>query len=126
MECCNQLWQVAPRNYSIRTLAVSALSLSMQFFCPENFFQASQVDPRSYEATGMWRVTSKLHEDARRCSKYFQQVWYELEMSKVCAVTTCCAKIPNNIPLSLNYYSYIARVHTHLDFTDDSLLISSL
>ena len=27
---------------------------------------------------------SKLHEDARRCSKDFQQVWYELEMFKVC------------------------------------------
>ena len=26
----------------------------------------------------------KLHEDARRCSKDFQQVWYELEMFKVC------------------------------------------
>jgi len=25
-----------------------------------------------------------LHEDARRCSKDFQQVWYELEMFKVC------------------------------------------
>ena len=41
---------------------------------------------------GSWRVTSKyevprlfkLHEDARRCSKDFQQVWYELEMFKVC------------------------------------------
>jgi len=27
---------------------------------------------------------SKLHEDARRCFKDFQQVWYELEMFKVC------------------------------------------
>ena len=27
---------------------------------------------------------SKFHEDARRCSKNFQQVWYELEMFKVC------------------------------------------
>ena len=27
---------------------------------------------------------SKWHEDARRCSKDFQQVWYELEMFKVC------------------------------------------
>ena len=27
---------------------------------------------------------SKLHEDGRRCSKEFQQVWYELEMFKVC------------------------------------------
>ena len=27
---------------------------------------------------------SKLHEDARRCSKDFQQVWYELKMFKVC------------------------------------------
>ena len=27
---------------------------------------------------------SKLREDARRCSKDFQQVWYELEMFKVC------------------------------------------
>ena len=27
---------------------------------------------------------SKFHEDARRCSKDFQQVWYELEMFKVC------------------------------------------
>ena len=27
---------------------------------------------------------SKLHEDARSCSKDFQQVWYELEMFKVC------------------------------------------
>ena len=27
---------------------------------------------------------SKLHEDARRCLKDFQQVWYELEMFKVC------------------------------------------
>ena len=27
---------------------------------------------------------SKLHEDARRCSKDFQQFWYELEMFKVC------------------------------------------
>jgi len=25
----------------------------------------------------------KLHEDARSCSKQFQQVWYELEMFKV-------------------------------------------
>ena len=43
---------------------------------------------------GSWRVTSKLmyeisrlsklREDARRCSKDFQQVWYELEMFKVC------------------------------------------
>ena len=27
---------------------------------------------------------SKLHEDDRRCFKNFQQVWYELEMFKVC------------------------------------------
>ena len=27
---------------------------------------------------------SKLHEDARRHFKDFQQVWYELEMFKVC------------------------------------------
>ena len=27
---------------------------------------------------------SKLHEDAQRCLKDFQQVWYELEMFKVC------------------------------------------
>ena len=27
---------------------------------------------------------SKLHKAARRCSKDFQQVWYELEMFKVC------------------------------------------
>ena len=27
---------------------------------------------------------SKLHEDARRCFKDFQQVWYELEIFKVC------------------------------------------
>ena len=33
---------------------------------------------------------SKLHEDARRCSKYFQQVWYELEMFKVCRDDMLC------------------------------------
>ena len=27
---------------------------------------------------------SKLHEDGRRCSKDFQQVWYKLELFKVC------------------------------------------
>ena len=35
---------------------------------------------------------SKLHEDARRCSKDFQQVWYELEMFKVCRDYTTCRR----------------------------------
>ena len=33
---------------------------------------------------------SKLREDARRCSKDFQQVWYELEMFKVCCDDMPC------------------------------------
>ena len=33
---------------------------------------------------------SKLQEDARRCFKYFQQVWYELEMFKVCYNDMLC------------------------------------
>ena len=33
---------------------------------------------------------SKLHEDARRWSKDFQQVWYELEMFKVCRDDVPC------------------------------------
>ena len=39
---------------------------------------------------------SKLHEDARRCSKDFQQVWYELEMFKVCRDDMPC-EVKNNI-----------------------------
>jgi hypothetical protein len=56
---------------------------------------------------GSWRVTSKLrdstliqaklHEDARRCSKDFQQVWYELEMFKVCRDNMPCEVKKNNI-----------------------------
>jgi len=38
---------------------------------------------------------SKLHEDARRCSKDFQQVWYELEMF-MCAATNPC-EVKKNI-----------------------------
>ena len=40
---------------------------------------------------------SKLHEDARRCSKDFQQVWYELEMSKVCRDDMPCEVKKNTI-----------------------------
>ena len=64
---------------------------SMKFFRP--LFQAvAFLLPIFGNVDGSWRVTSKyevprlfkLHEDARRCSKDFQQVWYELEMFKVC------------------------------------------
>ena len=33
---------------------------------------------------------SKLHEDSRRCSKDFQQVWYKLELFKVCCDDMPC------------------------------------
>ena len=36
---------------------------------------------------------SKLHEDARRCSKNFQQVWYKLELLKVCRDDMPCKVI---------------------------------
>ena len=75
---------------------------SMKFFRPQNFFLLPEqfqkllafLIPIFGNVDGSWRVTSKLrdstliqaklHEDARRCSKDFQQVWYELEMFKVC------------------------------------------
>ena len=56
------------------------------------YYEASKVDQflGTLTGRGVSRVNyevprlSKLHEDARRCSKDFQQVWYELEMFKVC------------------------------------------
>jgi len=38
-----------------------------------------------------------LHEDGRRCSKEFQQVWYELEMFKVCR---------DDMPCEVKKYTY--------------------
>ena len=40
---------------------------------------------------------SKLHEDARRSSKDFQQFWYELEMFKVCRDDMPCEVKKNAI-----------------------------
>ena len=42
----------------------------------------------------------KLHEDARRCFKEFQQVWYELEMFKVCRDDMPC-EVKKNTPILL-------------------------
>ena len=72
----------------------------MKFFPPQNFFLLPEQFQKllaflipifgNVTVRGVSRVNyeiprlSKLHEDARRCSKDFQQVWYELEMFKVC------------------------------------------
>ena len=73
-------------------------AVSMKFFRLSKFFLGSRAVPKigsiqflgTLTGRGVSRVNyevprlSKLHEDARRCSKDFQQVWYELEMFKVC------------------------------------------
>jgi len=73
----------------------------MKFFRPQNFFLLPEQFQKllaflkyqfleTLTVRGVSRVNyeiprlSKLHEDAQRCSKDFQQVWYELEMFKVC------------------------------------------
>ena len=72
----------------------------LKFFRQPNFFKLFEqfqklvafLIPIFGNVDGSWRVTvnyevprlSKLHEDARRCSKDLQQVWYELGMFKVC------------------------------------------
>ena len=87
----------------------------MKLFRPPNFFKLFEqfqklvafLLPIFGNVDGSWRVTSKLmyevsrlsklREDARRCSKDFQQVWYELEMFKVCRDDMPCEikKNPN-------------------------------
>ena len=49
---------------------------------------------------------SKLHEDAQRCSKDFQQVWYELEMFTVCRDDMLC-DVKKKVFLGVNsWYSW--------------------
>ena len=72
-----------------------------EIFSSSKFFLGSRAVPKNWwhfyyqflgtlTGHGVSRVNyevprlSKLHEDGRRCSKEFQQVWYELEMFKVC------------------------------------------
>ena len=45
---------------------------------------------------------SKLHEDARMCSKNFQQVGYELEIFKVCCDDMLC-KVKKNTTLLCSF-----------------------
>ena len=87
------------------------LILSMKFFRPlyhTKLFQAFRAVPKigsiftTYQFSGtltgrgVSRVNydvprlSKLHEDARRYFKDFQQVWFELEMFKACRDDMLC------------------------------------
>ena len=55
---------------------------------------------------------SKLHEEARRCSKDFQQVWYKLELFKVCRDDMPC-KVKKILELSCCTSNYTAqKIHT--------------
>ena len=75
----------------------------MKFFRPQNFFLLATSQSQFQKLVhfyyqffetltdrGVSQVNyevprlSKLHEGARRCFKDFQQVWYELEIFKVC------------------------------------------
>ena len=56
---------------------------------------------------------SKLHEDARRCSKDFQQVWYELEMFKVCRDDMPCEVKKNSIE---GFLGGVEKVEKFIEF----------
>ena len=52
---------------------------------------------------------SKLREDARRCSKDLQQVWYELEMFNVCRDDMPC-EVKRNPNMGFFWWGLMASI----------------
>ena len=70
---------------------------------------------------------SKLHEDARRCSNDFQQVWCELEMFKMCLDDMPCEvkKNTHDCPRDQSPPRTLSNVHQIYSFIhlDHSLVV---
>ena len=73
------LWKNCERCEEKKNETLLTFSLSHQHDQFLGTLTGRGVSRVNYEVSRL----SKLHEDARRCSKDFQQVWHELEMFKV-------------------------------------------